>query len=559
MPSVRIANFYGIVPRLHPADLKPGYAVVAQDVRLTHGTLMAWRERLPVADVPPDTLTVYPSGCKWLAWESCVEVAPWLPSCMKLFVTGDAPWPTVGVPQPDGAMAWCRLGVPDPGAGPLATSVTPDPLSDESEARDYLVTFTNSQCEEGGPSWPGNEIIVNDGESVTLSGFPPPPSPEWCVTGMNIYRRVTGFRTGREQTEEHITDYFLVATVPAGTTSYVDTALNRDLGPVLSTREFAPPPACLRGIIAIPETEVLAGFCGNDLWFCANGQPWNWPEAERMTLDYPIVAIRALDVPWYGATLFVATTGTPYTVQGSAGCKKRECRRVRQYVMPMPMVTCCSNRGSVVTPFGMVYVGADGLVLLPSMGQPKVITDQWFAQDDWRKLRPDTMRLGWYAGALFCVSDVDAFMLAIDTETYSNWETCKLSTLSDRPVFLYGAGNGAGNGELFLLENGEISQWNAGVSLRPYVWESKWFESAGQTYYFAGRIWCDSDDRSSASADFALKADGRIVFRRVVTGRQHFRIRPYGRHMIHGVILQGIGTVWGVHVATSLRELAQNG
>jgi hypothetical protein len=425
-----------------------------------------------------------------------------------------------------------------------------DTMGHASEARDYLVTFSNSACEEGPPSWPGNEFIVNDGDAVTVTGLPAPPSPEWCVTAVNLYRRATGFRTGREQTEEHITDYFLIATLPVGAATYLDTTLNMDLGRVLQTREFAPPPACLRGIIAVPETAILAGFCGNDLYFCANGQPWNWPEAERMTFDYPIVSIRALDAAYSGSTIFVATTGTPYTVQGSGGCKKRECRRVRQYTVPMPMITCCSDRGSVTTPFGMVYVGADGLVLLPAWGQPKVITDQWFAQDDWRRLRPETMRLGWYAGTLFCVSDVYAFMLTIDTESYANWETYKLSTLSDRPVFLYSGSTG----ELFFLEAGVVSQWNAGTTLRPYLWESKWLESAGQTYYFAARVWCDH-----ASADFALKADDRIVFRRIVTGRNHFRIKPYGRHMIHGVILRGIGTVWGVHVATSMRDLAMSG
>ncbi|RQH06623.1 hypothetical protein [Paraburkholderia dinghuensis] len=568
MPSLRIDNFYGIVPRLHPVDLKPGYAVRAEDVRLTHGTLMPWRERLPVADVPAGSLTVEPFGCGWLAWDKCVEVAPWLPHCNRLFVTGDAPYPTVGRPQPDGTFAWCRLGVPCPGAGPIATPVSPLPagdnadddaaLSNETEGRDYLATYVNAWCEEGGPSWPGNEFICNDGDTVIVTGLPPTPDPEWCVTGVNLYRRVTGFRTGREQVEEHITSYCLVATLPVGTPSYTDSTLNMDLGAVLTTLEFMPPPACLRGILAIPETGTLVGFCGCDLFFSANGQPWNWPEAERMTLDYPIVSLRALDVMWYGATIFAATTGTPYTIQGtSPGCKKRECRRVRQYVMPFPMVTCCSNRGSVVTPMGMVYVSTDGLVLLPSWGQPKVITDQWFAQDDWRKLRPDTMRLGWYAGTLFCVSDSDAFMLTIDTEAYSNWETYRLSSLSDRPVFLCSAGNG----ELFMLnEDGTVSQWNAGTTLRPYEWESKWFESPGQTYFLAGRVWCNGEHAggncSSASADFALKADQRIVFHRIVAGHDYFRIKPYGRHMIHGVILRGTGTVWAVHVATSLRELA---
>jgi hypothetical protein len=193
----------------------------------------------------------------------------------------------------------------------------------------------------------------------------------------------------------------------------------------------------------------------------------------------------------------------------------------------------------------------------PRSDSRRSVTDQWFAQDDWRELRPDTMRLGWYAGTLFCVSDVYAFMLTMDTGTYTNWETYKLSTLSDRPAFLYGGSTG----ELFFLNAGVVSQWNAGTALRAYRWESKWLESAGQTYYFAARVWCNggAGDDGSASADFALKADGRIVFRRVVTGHTHFRIKPYGRHMIHGVILRGIGTVWGVHVATSMRDLAMSG
>jgi hypothetical protein len=542
MATVRIPTFYGVVPRLHPADLKPGYASVAQDVRLTHGTLDAWRERLPVLEVAPTTQTIHPWGCCWFAWDRCVEVAQWQPSCPRLYVTGEAPYPLVGVLEADCAVTWYRLGVPAPGAGPRVGGTLAVAQTQASEGRDYVFTFVNALGEEGPPSYPSNASVIEDGVPVTLTDFPV-PDPEWGVTHLNIYRSATGFRTGYEDVEEPLNDFFLVATIPVGTVSYTDTLPNTALGVTLPTREVLPPPTDLRGITLIPDTQTLVGFRGNEVWFSGNAQPWNWPESNRLSLDDNIVALGAVD-----GYLYAATTGRPYAIEAKIGPDDRTFRAVRRHMTPLPMVTCCSNRGAVVTPFGLVYVSADGLVLLTA-GEAKVITDMWYAQDDWRRLQPETMRLGYYAGVLFCASDAEAFMLTLDTNTYAAWETYKLSTLSDRPQAMV---TGA-NGELFMLERGVVSQWNAGEQLRPYQWESHHIDARGFVGFSAGRVYADG------SVYFTLSASGRRMFSRSVIGGNIFRILSCGQHIIHTVTLQGTAKVWDVTLATSVRELVSNG
>lgn len=557
MPSIGLTVFNGIVPRLHPTNLASGYAEIAENVRLSHGTLRPWRSLLPIANIDKDIKTIYQIGCCWFVFNKCVSIATWKPQCQRLMVTGWAPYPVmaaVGVNDSGECYAgnaccpgWTHLGVIAPTNAPSAVATMPPSYDDRKEdlkVVQYVYTYENCYCEESAPSYPSEVVQTNEGVHIVVSNLVPPPDG-WCITKINIYRLESAYDTGTsKKVQSHETGYFLVGTVDATATGFVDTVEAKDVGRVLTTFENMPPPQDLQGITSIYGGTTLAGFRGgNQLWFSRHGECWNWPEAEMMALDDNIISIESDS----RGILHVITDGSPYAVTADDDCNDRKCRRIVRHMEALPGVVCCSGRGSISTPIGTIYVSSYGLVLLSGESAPVIFTQPWFATEDWRKLKPETMRLGYYAGSIFCVSDVYGFVFSLDGVTHPKWDTLKLSTITDRPKTMFTNRQG----ELFFQLDGAISQWDAGNSYREYRWKSKQIESP--TYFSggAGRVEC------SGATKIKLFADGKEVYSHIAMPGKYFRPPAYGHHLFHGIELSGISEVWRVHVASSLYDLRE--
>ena len=502
-------EFFGIVPRLRKKQLPKGYATVAHNVDLTHGTLKAFLEPKPIKQVPANQVRLYPWGCHLFTWGKCVDVAEWLPDCPRLFVTGNADYPQTAT-NDNGTLVYRRLGVPVPVVAPIATTTNAD--SDKSRSVAYLVTFVNSFGEEGGVSPPSNDVVIEDGQSVELS-FRYNPPIEYDVEKLRIYRRETGFRIGQEKEQEFDTHWFLLDELDVSSRSYTDTLPITGLGWALENLDVREPPAALTNITAIPETAILAGSVGNKLLFSRNLQPHNWELGQEMTLDDNIIALGAV-----GNSLYVATDGHPYRVQADVGCDKRECREVFKYKQSFPIISCHTGRGSISTPFGFIYASTDGLVLL-SEANATVITTEVLSQDDWRMLAPHTTRLAYCKGALFVVTDRISFILWLDSNTYGDTKHKKMVTISDVPVDMATTRQG----ELLLLQsNMSVEQWNAGNKLRPYKWVSSSVD--------VGFLFDLTRLRATvlnADSEISIVSNRAKITRRFPTGD---RIIPFGRH-----------------------------
>jgi len=546
MITWELKTFAGISPRTPEHQLRPGFATKALDVNLFHGTLKPWRELEYLQDAVPGALRIHQYGCCTYSWPKCVRVAEWLPNCPRLYVTGRVAYPEVALIQDNCTLTYQRLGVYAPNNAP-ALSFTPDSDPDtNTDQRAYCYTFKNNLGEESGPSYPSTGALVEDGAAVEVYGFEDPPI-EYNITTICVYRRASGFHTGLEKEQEVVTDWLLVGEYPVGTDTVTDTTLLLNLGRAIPSRETREPPEKLRNITAISDTATLAGSVGNRLYFTENHQPWNWPIDQELTLDDNI-----MDMQDINGDLFVATDGYPYLIQGDAGCNKRECRAVHKFEYPLPMIACASGRGSVATPMGMVYVSQDGLVLLSKSTPPKIITDATFAFDDWRLLRPETMRLAYYMGAVYCVSEMVSFVLWLDASTYSEFEYQRLSTISDMPQDMVLTRNG----QLLFLSEDKIWQWNSGDSLRPYEWIS---EPVNASFIFSvSRAHVTVIDYATT---FELISD-TATFSRVLGAPwdKAFAVKRLGRHMQYFVRFHGIGTVEYARLGVSYEELgSQNG
>lgn len=506
-------EFAGIVPRLRKKQLPKGYATLAHNVDLTHGTIKAFLEPRFIKNVLANQVKLYVWGCDIFTWDKCIDVAEWLPDCPRLFITGNADYPQTATLEND-KLVYRRLGVLAPPTPPTAIASGLDGIEDDKDrSTAYIITFVNSFGEEGGPSPASHDIVIEDGQPVQLE-FRYNPPIEYDIEKLRIYRRETGFRMGSEKEQELSTHWFFVAELDVNERQYIDETAIIDLGWAFEGVDTREPPKELQNITAVKDTAILAGSVGNKLLFSRNLQPHNWELSQEMTLDDNIVALGSM-----GNQLFVATDGFPYRVQADIGCDKRECRQVYKYAQPFPIISCHTGHGSIVTPFGFIYASTDGLVMLSEGGNPQVITSEVLSQDDWRMLAPHTARLAYHKGALFVVTDKISFILWLDANTYADTKYKKMVTISDEPIDMVETRQGE---LLFLQANARIDQWNAGNQWRPYHWVSAIIDTGFLFDLTRLRARVVSADTEISIVSYRAKKS-----RRFPTGDRNI---PFGRH-----------------------------
>jgi hypothetical protein len=146
--------------------------------------------------------------------------------------------------------------------------------------------------------------------------------------------------------------YFFVYEIDINATSYTDTLADADISGnnQLSSTGWSPPPDGLKGVVAMPNG-ILAGWVGNEVWFCEPYRPHAWPAAYQIAVDYPIVGLGVV-----GQTLVICTTGHPWTATGS-----------RPSTMTLSKILSfepCVSRNSILsTPEGVYYASPNGVVL----------------------------------------------------------------------------------------------------------------------------------------------------------------------------------------------------
>lgn len=538
MLDFSLYEFFGIAPRLRGKQLPQSYATVAHNVDLTHGILQPFREPLKVSSKSAASRLVS-YGCDTFVFDQCVSVAEWLPDCPRLYITGRVNYPEVATIS-NGILSYRRLGIPRPPTPPHATATPVTADSDSARAVAYVVTYVNALAEESAPSLPSLDIVINDGQTVSVT-FEYVPPIEYDIKLLRVYRRDTGFRIGAEKEQTLATHWYLIAEVDIDSVRVYDSKLIKDVGYGMTTLEVREPPANLRNVTSISGTAMLVGSSGNRLVFSENLQPYSFPLAQEMTLDDNIVAIGS-----QGNTLFVATDGHPYRLVADAGCDKRDCRQIVKYDQPMPMVNCHIGQGSVITPFGMVYVSADGLVLLSDSDTPTVITTDVLSADDWRKLKPHTMRLAYHKGALFVISEAISFIYWIDAGTYKDTKHKRMVTISDEPIDMVETRQG----ELLMMTPDGVFQWNASETLRPYQWVSENIDA--NFLYAITRIRLDV---LSASVKCTLESGWGEVSRHYAVGDTIIPFSRMGRHKDYHIRIEGVGEVAELEIGVSKLDM----
>jgi hypothetical protein len=474
----------------------------------------------------PGRRSFHVRGCDRLGWEGCVSAADGLPEDGRIYTVGEGPRPLVRL---GGRVV--PLGLPAPTRAPSVFAS--ENFGEDCDARSYVFTYTRGP-EESAPSPPSRQATVRDGQSVSVA-VGPVAGAEWGVDGFNVYRSTTGTRSEEELAGGVMSEYLLVGRLDVSETVLSDATPTRNLAFPLATVDRRPPPAGLRRIARLNSTGQLVGTSGNTVHFAANFDPGNWPPDLDLILPSNIVNMCAVDT-----NVFVTTDGRPFIIDASNYCDPAARKPVADIDVALPDVGR-GHRGFAATPFGMVYPSVPGLVLLKADGTFEIISAGWLTADQWRSMQPETARLAYWNGRVFCVTDEAAFVFNIDSKNYGDSDKGTLTTISDRPDDLMVSESG----ELFMLEDGRLWRWDAGETFRPYEWVSS--ELRGDSDYTPTVLSVETDGIVAQ-----VVPGGPPVF---LAGPKPVRLPRVGALRGYRVRLTGTGTVECVKLASAVMTM----
>jgi hypothetical protein len=267
-------------------------------------------------------------------------------------------------------------------------TVFPDVSKSPFEAGDYatteeIVTYTYTYVtefdEESAPAPSSTLVKVGTMDGVSYS-VPAPVQTGRGIDRIRIYRSKTSL--------SGTTDfYFLTELVVAlaGSTRYdnFDELLNE---PITST-DYNAPSDDMSGLISLPNG-LMAAFDGRELMFCEPYKPHAWPIKYRMTTDTDIIGLGA-----FGVFVSVLTKGSPFIVQGS----DPSLMVMEKLESTLP----CLNSSSIVDMgYSVAYASYEGIVVISQNGA-NVVSRSLFTEEQWRALRPSSIRASQRGGRYY--------------------------------------------------------------------------------------------------------------------------------------------------------------
>lgn len=526
----KVGPFGGIIPKIRPRYLPDTAAQDAMNCKFGGGGLQAWKD-VAVVDTPSKAgtkLTIFPYLTKWLHWITDVNVckSPVVgDTYSRIYWTGDG-YPkmtgsdvAVSGPGTDYPTTSYLLGLPAP-ASPITVTLSgsitdPDPTL--VETRQYVYTYVSFYGEEGPPSTPSTAIDWAPGQTADLASMSTAP------TSVNGNYRVTAKRIYRTNTGSATTEYQFVAEIAVATTTYADNIASADLGEVLATDNYDAPPSDLIGLIALPNG-ALAGISGKTLCVSVPYQPHAWPTSQQIPFDETPVALGA-----YGISIHVATTGTPYRVNGPDPANLGIPERIEEGT------ACTFKRGLVDFGEYVMYPATDGLVI-GGVGVMSNATAEIMDRDDWQEYLPSLIIGYAYAGLYFGFNGSTAFIFNPRTKDFTPLDIQATAGYRD-----------PADGKLYLQIGDDIVQWDA-TGTKTVMWKSKPFSSMVPV-----NMSCAAVIAPTYPVTVEFYADGVLKHTQATANKNPFRLP--GGYLAETWEIKVNGPVDFVLMSTGLEEL----
>ena len=406
---------------------------------------------------------------------------------------------------------WYGLGVPAPTqaltVGAINTPADVDGLS--REFRSYVYTYVwkkaGREMESApSPASTSEGIYLNEGTFMRLTGFQNIPSGSTRPVGMldadlyvRIYRSVGGaFLLTNTNADININSVG----------AHDDKVEAADLGEALPSLGWTPPPSDLKGLTNMANG-MMAGFSGQDVYFCEPYIPHAWPIAYTISVDSPIVALASLDT-----TLVVLTMERPYYVQGSSP----------EYltVVAADANQGCVSKDSVAVMNGEVYFASPDGLLTTSPRGTRNITEGFFSYRQWNDLLdPTTIKgfthdqkyFGFHSGGGL-IYDIPTREFVTTTYTI---DAGYVDTRLD---------------ELYVVSGNTVRAWAGSTlsgrdSYTSAEWKSKTFGFPSEISFSCGQVEAESYlGQGGSGIQVQIYADGAKILDEYVLSRNMFRL-----------------------------------
>lgn len=606
MTMINLRAFSGMVPKVSTKLLQPEQAILAVNCDLSSGEIRPWYERSTIETIESavnfETIYLFATDL-WIWLDGDVDF-------VHGPIAGDTTHRTYftgyGVPrvtnltlvqagQADGEMIRSYyMGIPAPTAAPLASvgsGGSGDPRSIAyvyTYVREWLSGTTVVATDEGPPSPPSNVVDAMNGQTVTVGGmFCSLDQDDYNITKKRIYRVLSG-------TED--AEYQYVDEIDVAVNVYTDTVLDEDLGEVLETTDYAPPPEDMKCLVSMPNG-ILAGISKNEVCFSEPWKPHAWPIDYRQAIDYEGVALGV-----FGTTLVVTTKGYPYLIYGT------DPERMTQERLPYN-ASCISKRGLVSTEYGVVYPTPDGLFIV-GPGIARMVTKDVLTKKEWADYNPTTIHACVHDGHYFgfymdedatCPEreaaiawneayiargygiggDLGAVTLGIGPQLAASElmtvPECKTidgegfvvhlgdttPTITKIDAYYYALYVDPETDGLYLLDkddDGEtnyIMLWEGDTSsTMTHTYRSKTYVCPKHINFSCAKVVASDYDWKPGGLSFTLWADGAVRHEVSVVNSDPFRLPSGYLAMDHEIEVTGDVSIQEISIATSLHELA---
>lgn len=468
MSTIKIDTFAGIAPRYSARLLPNSGAVRADNAKLLSGELRGLREtqllhdfnptavarayRLPVNINIPNPMN---GGDTWIGF-SVADVdfvrSPVLnDSFERYYWTSDTTLYS-GAPQYNtrariqASNPSFKLGIPTPVASPV---VVPPAGTDTTRA--YLYTFISAYGEEGPPSLPTTATGTIGTWALSGIDTTTPGGSAYNISKVRIYRTITGNTS---------TEYYWVADIGFGTSTYNDTASDAVVGLnfTIPSITWLPPPATLKGIVSHPGG-FLVGFTGRDLYMSQPYQPHAYPLQYVQTCQTEIVGISI-----YNNVIVVTTTSNPYYAEGMSP--------LALTLQKVDSVDPCISRRSMATTInGVYYASPQGIIKMDGANPPQLATQKLFTREEWQNSFSPTQVYASSYGVQYVAFDTTSTGFI-----FSPAEQLAPLTRLDRFSAVNAIQQDKYTGDVYLLSNNQVRLWDPPSSTPyTYTWTSKEF------------------------------------------------------------------------------------
>ncbi len=471
MTTIKIDNFAGIAPRVSTRLLPYNGAQAAENAKLLSGELRGLREtqllydfgttpvsrayRLPATTAAPIPIN---GADYWVGFQDpnvdFVRTPVLEDSFERYYWTGDS-YHLGGAPQYNtrariqAGNPSFLLGVPAP-----VGALTVTPPAGTSLTRSYVYTFVSAYGEESAPS-PATVATGTTG-TWTLSGFdtvPPGTPSNYNITNVNIYRTVAS-------STSTTAEYFFVAQVALGTTTYSDSALDAiiALNFTLPSLTWTTPPATLTGLISHPGG-FLVGFSGRDLYMSEPYHPHAWPVQYIQTCKTEIVGVAI-----YNNIIIVTTTSNPYYAEGMSPSAIT--------LQKIDSIDPCVSRRSIATTLSGVYYASPQGIVVATAGATQLATQQLFTREEWQLyFSPTTVQAVPYGLQYIAFDTTASGFIFSPAETLAPLTTLdRFSNVGAIQIDQY-------SGDVYIVQGNQVRLWDPPESTPyTYTWVSKDFD-----------------------------------------------------------------------------------